>query len=341
MDRFSDPLQFFVELSPAPKDGGADLYIKHLLFSISHHRLPITQTFFNERRSTMTDYFKRFSEDLQLRGMSPRTIDMYVRAIKQLTKYYKKSPEKISDEQLRKYFLYNKNERKWSRTASTIALCGIKLFYTLTLKRDWTPLEFVRPEKERKLPVVLSTEQVHKIFTCIKFSHHRACLQTIYSLGLRIGEGVNLQVSDIDSDRMFVHIHRGKGNKDRYVPLPERTLVLLREFYKTHRNPVWIFPAPGRGSHDKMSTNNQPIPISSIQIAFREAKVAAGISKKVSVHHLRHSYATHLLEAGVDLRYVQEYLGHDDPKTTLIYTQLINRALPDPVALINKLMNTL
>jgi integrase/recombinase XerD len=289
----------------------------------------------------MTDFIKRFDEDLQLRGMSERTIQMYVRAVKQLTKYYKKSPDKISDEQLRKYFLYNRNQRKWSRTASTIALCGIKQFYTLTLKRDWTSLKFVRPEKEKKLPVVLSTEEVRKIFSCVQFPHHKACLETIYSLGLRITEGTNLQVSDIDSDRMFVHIHRGKGNKDRYVPLPQRTLIVLRTFYKTHRNPVWLFPAPGRGLHDKMPTNDLPIPISSIQIAFREAKVAAGIAKKVSVHHLRHSYATHLLEAGVDLRYVQEYLGHDDPKTTLIYTQLINRALPDPVALINKVMNTL
>lgn len=286
----------------------------------------------------MTDYFERFNEDLQLRGMSPRTIDMYVRAVKQLTKYYGKSPEKISDEQLRKYFLYNKNQRHWSRTASTISLCGIKQFYTLTLKRDWTSLKFVRPEKEKRLPVVLSRDEVRKLFEHVQFPHHKACLQTIYSLGLRIGEGTNLQVSDIDSDRMFVHIHRGKGNKDRYVPLPKKTLTLLRAFYKTHRNPVWLFPAPGRGPHDKMPTNDQSIPISSIQIAFRDAKVAAGISKKVSVHHLRHSYATHLLEAGVDLRFVQDYLGHDDPKTTLIYTQLINRSLPDPVALINKVM---
>jgi integrase/recombinase XerD len=289
----------------------------------------------------MTDLFQRFDEDLQLRGMSHRTIEMYVRAVKQLTKYYGKSPEKISDEQLRQYFLYNKNERKWSRTASTIALCGIKQFYTLTLKRDWTALKFVRPEKQKRLPVVLSQDEVRKLFEHVQFPHHKACLQTIYSMGLRIGEGTNLQVSDIDSDRMFIHIHRGKGNKDRYVPLPQRTLILLRAFYKTHRNPVWLFPAPGRGPHNKMPANNQPIPISSIQIAFREAKVSAGISKKVSVHHLRHSYATHLLENGVDLRYVQEYLGHDDPKTTLIYTQLINRALPDQVALINEVMNTL
>jgi integrase/recombinase XerD len=281
--------------------------------------------------------FKRFVEDMQLHGMSERTIDMYVRSVRLLSRHYHRSPEKINDEELRQYFLYNKNERGWSRTASTIALCGIKLFYTMTLKKDWTTLKFVRPEKQKTLPVVLSLDEVRKILNTVRFPHHKACLTVMYSLGLRLQEGTNLQVADIDSQRMFVHIHRGKGNKDRYIPLPQRTLQILREFWKTHRNPVWIFPAPGRGGQG-IAKASIPIPLSSIQIAFKEAKIKAGIPKKVSVHHLRHSYATHLLEAGVDLRYVQDYLGHEDPKTTLIYTKLINRALADPVALINKVM---
>jgi integrase/recombinase XerD len=289
----------------------------------------------------MTDLFNRFNEDLQLKGLSERTIDMYVRAVKQLTNHYQKSPEKISDEELRRYFLYNKNVRHWSRVASTICLCGIKYFYTLTLRRQWTSLKFVRPEKEKKLPAILSRGEVKTILNSVVYPHHRACLKVIYSLGLRIGEGTHLQVSDIDSDRMFVHIHRGKGNKDRYVPLPHRTLEILRAFYKCHRNPVWIFPAPGRGAFNKMPTNDQPIPITSIQIAFGNAKKAAGIHKQVSVRHLRHSYATHLLEAGVPLRYVQQYLGHDDPKTTMIYTQLIKQDLAEPTGLINKVMQGL
>jgi len=274
---------------------------------------------------------------MQLHGMSERTVDMYVRSVRMLSKHYQKHPKLITDEELRKYFLYNKNERNWSRTASTIALCGIKLFYTMTLKKDWTSLKFVRPEKQKTLPVVLSLDEVRKTLNKVQFPHHKACLTVMYSLGLRLQEGTHLQVADIDSQRMFVHIHRGKGNKDRYVPLPHRTLQILRDFWKTHRNPVWIFPAPGRGGRG-MAKASIPIPLSSIQIAFKEAKIKAGIQKKVSVHHLRHSYATHLLEAGVDLRFVQEYLGHDDPKTTLIYTKLINRALADPVALINKVM---
>ena len=279
---------------------------------------------------------------MQLNGMSERTIEMYAHAVRQLTKHYNKSPEEISDEELRLYFLYNKNERGWSRTASTIALCGIKRFYTLTLKRDWTSLKFVRPEKEKKLPVVLSRPEVRRILNAVKIDYHRACLKTIYSLGLRISEGTHLQVSDIDSDRMFVHIHRGKGNKDRYIPLPKRTLQILRAFWKMHRNPVWLFPAPGRGRSPKIMVNaTRPISLENIQIAFKQARIKAGVNKKVSVHHLRHSYATHLLEAGVHLRYVQQYLGHDDPKTTMIYTRLIKQDLEEPTRILNDVMQDL
>ena len=288
----------------------------------------------------MAELFQRFSEDLQLKGLSHKTIKMYTRAVKQLVKHYQKSPEEISDEELRQYFLYNKNVRQWSRVASTISLCGIKYFYTLTLKREWTSLKFIRPEKEKKLPVILSQKEVKALLDSVRLPHHRACLKVIYSLGLRIGEGTNLQVADIDSDRMFVHIHRAKGNKDRYIPLPQRTLDILRAFYRMHRNPVWIFPAPGRGGQN-MPTSNTPIPISSIQIAFGEARVRARIHKKVSVRHLRHSYATHLLEMGVPLRYVPQYLGHEDPKTTMIYTQLIKQDLAEPTRLLNQLMQYL
>jgi hypothetical protein len=142
---------------------------------------------------------KRFIEDMQLHGMSERTIEMYVRAVRMLSRYYSKSPDKINDEELRQYFLFNKNERKWSRTASTIALCGIKLFYTITLKREWTSLKFVRPEKEKKLPVVLSQSEVFDILGHVRFRHHQVCLTTIYSLGLRIGEGTH---PEKDRDRL-------------------------------------------------------------------------------------------------------------------------------------------
>jgi len=247
----------------------------------------------------MTDLCQRFAEDMDLAGYSPRSIDMYVRSVRQLSRHYQKAPDQVSDEELREYFLYNKTERGWSRTASTIALCGIKLFFTMTLRRDWTHLKFIRPEKEKKLPVVLSPKEVRKICNAARMPYHRVCLKTIYSLGLRLGEGTHLGVSDIDSDRMFVHVHRGKGNRDRYVPLPKTTLDLLRAFWKTHRNRVWLFPAPGQGRSPKlMSHTENPISLDNIQHAFRQACYQVGITKKVSVHHLRHSGVYPALDAG-------------------------------------------
>jgi len=169
---------------------------------------------------------------------------------------------------------------------------------------------------------------------------HRICLTVIYSCGLRLQEGTNLKVADIDSQRMLIHVHHGKGAKDRYVPLPEKTLILLRAHWKTHRNPVWLFPSPGRGGvHEP--TSNKPLPKSSVQIAFRDALKKTTIHKRASVHTLRHSYATHLLENGVDLRTIQEYLGHSNPKTTAAYTRLTAMSEAKAALVINRLLTDL
>jgi site-specific recombinase XerD len=275
-------------------------------------------------------------EDLQLRGMSERTQEAYVRAVRQLAEHYNKSPELITEEELRQYFLYMKNVKHYARTTTTIALCGIKFFYDHTLKRQWPTLTFVRPPREKKLPVILSAEEVRRSLANLQLLRYRVCLTTIYSCGLRLQEGTHLQVPDIDSARMLIHVH-GKGAKDRYVPLPKRTLELLRQQWKTHRNPVWIFPAPGRGGIG-MSTASEPMPRSSVQIAFKAALKRSRINKRASVHTLRHSYATHLLEAGVNLRLIQEYLGHNTPSTTSIYTHLTAKAKQMAVDSINRLM---
>jgi site-specific recombinase XerD len=287
----------------------------------------------------MTPLKKRMIDDLQLRGMGERTQQMYVRAVRQLSEHYNKSPDKITEEELRDYFLYVKNVKKWSRSTATIALCGIKFFYENTLKRDWTTLTFVRAKREKKLPVILSVEEVRKILNNIRLLRYRVCLTTIYSCGLRLQEGTHLQVPDIDSARGLIHVH-GKGSKDRYVPLPQRTLQLLREHWKTHRNPVWIFPAPGRGGN-LMPTNTKPMPKASVQIAFKEALKESGIKKRASVHTLRHSYATHLLEAGVNLRLIQIWLGHNTPTTTSVYTHLTTKAKAIATESINDLMKDL
>jgi site-specific recombinase XerD len=219
-------------------------------------------------------------------------------------------------------------------------MCGIKFFYTYTLKRDWPTLTLVRAPHEHKLPVVLSQEEVKRILSSIRIFRHRACLTTIYACGLRLNEATHIQVGDIDSSHMLLHVKYGKGGRDRYVPMPESTLKMLREFWKTHRNKAWLFPAPGRsGTH--MSTATEPLPRSSVQIVFKAAVRDCGIYKKVSVHTLRHSYATHLLEKGVNLRLIQEYLGHKSPKTTAIYTHLTMKVKDAGFQAINELMDEL
>jgi len=289
----------------------------------------------------MTPLRQRMIEDLQLRGMSERTQASYVRSVRQLAQHYMKSPDKITEEELRDYFLHVKNVKKWSRSTSTIALCGIKFFYDHTVKRDWPTLTFVRAKREKKLPVILSQEEVRRIFKNVELPRYRVCLKTIYSCGLRLQEGTHLQVPDIDGSRMLVHVH-GKGAKDRYVPLPEITLQLLRQYWKTHRNQIWIFPAAGRGGI-KMPTakTKKPVPRASVQIAFKAVLKKSNIHKRASVHTLRHSYATHLLEKGVNLRLIQEYLGHNTPTTTSIYTHLTVKAKAMAVESINELMQDL
>jgi integrase/recombinase XerD len=288
----------------------------------------------------MTPLRRRMIEDLQLRGLSERTQEMYVRAVRQLAEHYHKSPDRITEEELRDYFLYLKNVKHYSRSASTIALCGLKFFYTHTLRREWTTLTFVRPPREKKLPVILSPVEVRTILACVRLPRYRVCLSTIYSCGLRLQEGTHLQVSDIDAARLRIHVRQGKGAKDRYVPLPPRILELLRHYWGTHRNPVWIFPAPGRGGTG-MSTASKPMPRSSLQDAFRAALQESGIHKRACVHTLRHSWATHLLEAGINLRLIQEYLGHQSPSTTALYTHLTLQAQEMACVAINRLMEDL
>jgi integrase/recombinase XerD len=259
-------------------------------------------------------------EDMQLRGLSLRTQESYMQAVRQLAAHYHKFPDQISEQELRQYFLYLKNVKRVSRSTCTVALCGIKFFYEHTLKRPWQTLEFVRPASEKKLPVVLSMQEVGRILSCVHYLRYQVCLTTIYACGLRLLEGVQLQVKDIDSERKMVHVHRGKGGKDRYVPLPDATLSLMRRYWSTHRNPVWLFPSVHASQPPERV--NHPMHITGVQKAFRAALHASRVNKAASVHTLRHSYATHLMEAGVQLQVIQNYLGHASPQTTLIYTHL-------------------
>ncbi len=286
---------------------------------------------------TLNDYLNRMLQDLQLRGMSSSTQESYIYAVRKISEHFNKLPDQITENEIREYFLYLKNVKKYGRSASTLAMCGIKFFYTFTLKRDWPTLTLVRAPHEHKLPVVLSQEEVKRVLSSIRIFRHRACLSTIYACGLRLSEATHIQIGDIDSHHMVLHVKHGKGGKDRFVPLPKGTLDMLRKFWLTHKNPIWLFPAPGRsGTH--MATATEPLPRSSVQIVFKAAVRECGIYKKVSVHTLRHSYATHLLEKGVNLRLIQEYLGHKSPKTTAIYTHLTEKVQHAGYKAVNELV---
>lgn len=271
----------------------------------------------------MTPLRQRMIEDMQLRGLSPNTQRAYIQVVRDLALHYKQSPDKLTEEQIREYFIYLTTESQLSRSSCTVALCGIRFLYTYTLKREWFALDVMRPGKPKKQPVVLSHDEVQAILSTVRLRHYRVCLTTIYACGLRIGEGASLQVQEIDSARMQLHIQAAKGNKDRRVPLPHTLLDQLRQFWKTHRHPVWIFPK----RHRNKIVPNATQPMSSRQMSrvFKLALAESGVTKPATVHTLRHSWATHLLEAGVNLRQIQMWLGHKSLNTTAMYTHLQRR----------------
>jgi integrase/recombinase XerD len=280
---------------------------------------------------------QKMIEDMQLHGFALRTQEAYLLAVSQLARHYRKSPDLVSEEELREYFLFLKNDRHASRSTCTIYLCGIKFFFQHTLGREWKFFELVRPPKEKKLPVVLSLDEVRRILGCVHLQHYRVCLTTIYTCGLRLREGVRLQVKDIDGERKLIHVQLGKGGKDRYVPLPDESLKMLRQHWLTHHNPVWLFPAM-RYPSQPPGRSNQPMEATGVERAFRAALQESGVPKQATVHTLRHSYATHLLESGLNLRIIQCYLGHASPTTTAIYTHLTSTTDVQATAKINEMV---
>ena len=270
----------------------------------------------------MTPLRQRMIQDLQLRGYSERTIGAYVHPVAQLARFYQASPDTLTEEQIRAYLVHLSTVQKVSRSTHTIALCGIKFFYQETLSRAWSVFAVARPKGEKKLPVVLSREEVWRILATVRNPGYRVCLTTLYACGLRLREGARLQVPDVDGARTLLHIH-GKGARDRFVPLPDAMLTLLREHWRSHRNPLWLFAAEPRSQAAPLHPPAVgPISHRTLQSAFVRAVRMAGVRKRAHVHTLRHSYATHLLEAGVTLQLIQEYLGHKSARTTTLYTHL-------------------
>ena len=283
---------------------------------------------------------ERMLQDLKLARLSERTQQAYVDAVRHLANHYAKSPDLLTEEHLREYFVHLRDEKKQARSSVTIALCGIKFFFERTLGRDWKFFEYARPPKQHSLPVVLSRDEVDRVLGAVRIDVYRLCLTTIYACGLRLLEGASLQPADVDSARLQLYV-RGKGNKGRYVPLPAALVAQLRAYWCTHRSATWLFPAPTRhGTAHSVRNNGGHVNRSSLQSAFCRALRKAGIHKRAHVHSLRHSYATHLLESGVNLRLIQNYLGHNSPGTTAIYTHLTRSILDAARLPIDELMRS-
>lgn len=283
------------------------------------------ETTFGKTWKPVSPLRQRMMEDMDMKGFSVKTQMSYVRAVAALATFYNRSPDQISDEELRSYFVHLKVKRKLARQTVTIALSGIKFFYVTTLKRDFSLTGIPVPKRQKKMPVVLSRDEVRAILGKLEKPRFQACLKLIYACGLRLGEACRLTPTDIDSARGVVVIRNAKGATDRQVPIPVATVSLLREFWKTHRNQRWLFPAQSCG-HRKGSPSDRHIPLGAVQKAFQLARKASSVHKAAHCHTLRHSYATHLLEAGINLRLIQDWLGHRSPSTTAVYTHMTEQA---------------
>lgn len=280
--------------------------------------------------------FSRMHDDLHLTGMSENTRKAYLRQIRKLTEFAQCSPDKLTEDQLRAYFLHLKNNLNFAYGSLRVAFSGIKFFYTVTCKRDWQTLRQMRLQNVTTLPEVITIDQVNAIIEAATTMRMAVYFWTVYSLGLRMQEALNLQIGDVDGKRMQVHVHRGKGAKDRYIPLPSETLYRLREYWQTHRHKRLLFPADGRG-HKGMSTASTPMSPTAVQGAMKKITRQLDFGKKVSIHTLRHSYATHLLEADVSLKAIQQFMGHSSLQTTMIYLHLTDSAEADARQTIEKL----
>jgi site-specific recombinase XerD len=237
--------------------------------------------------------YQKMSEDLHLTGKAERTVHGYLRAVRQLADYCRKEPDKISETELRRYFLYLKNQRQAAYGTLRVALSGIQFFYRTTCPRDWNVLAMLKLKNVSTLPEVITREQVRQIINAATQQRMRVFFWTVYSLGLRLNEGLHLQVGDVDAARKLVHIHRGKGAKDRYVPISQFTIDALRRYWRTHRHPSFLFPADGRNHTLKpgaVSSAKTPMSMTAPQTAIKKITRQLNFGKKVSIHTLRHSF---------------------------------------------------
>jgi integrase/recombinase XerD len=288
----------------------------------------------SQRSFSMTPLRRRMTEDMQVRNFSPHTQNSYVQQVSLFARHFSKSPEVLGPEEIRSYQVYLTNEKKLAPSSILIAVSALRFLYKVTLHRDWCFEDIIpAPKKPQTLPIVLSPEEVLQFLSCVQSVKHRTILTVCYAAGLRISEAVRLKVADIDSERMVIHVALGKGQKDRYVMLSPKLLQILRAWWPVHRPKQWLFPG------DRVDSC---ISSDAVELACQKAHQRCRIAKPVTPHSLRHSFATHLLESGTDVRTIQLLLGHRSLATTARYLRIANTKvcsttspldlLPQPVA---------
>lgn len=272
---------------------------------------------------------------LKLQGKAEATIDSYARAVRRVAAHFDRCPDRLGAEDFKTYFASLIDSRSWSLVK--IERCGLQFFFQHVLGRDWAWVDMLKPPKVQSLPDVLTVDEIARIILRTRERRYQTFWLTTYSLGLRLGETLSLRVGDIDSARSQVHVRAGKGRKDRFVVLPRLTLACLRRYWRDHRHPQLLFPGTAFGGAPAPSVMDR----GSTQKAFSRVVADCGIRKQVSIHSLRHAYATHLIEVGLNLRGVQELLGHACPKTTARYVHMTDKCRDDRAVLIDGLMGQL
>lgn len=261
----------------------------------------------------MTPLRQRMLEDMSIRNLAENTQSAYLQQIAAYSRYFNRSPDQLGPEEIRTYQLYLMEVRALTPSSICVATGALRFLYKVTLKRTWAVEEIPMPKRPRKLPEILSPEEVRHFLGAIINHKHRAILMTAYAAGLRVSEATHLKVTDIDSQRMMLRVEQGKGMKDRYVMLSPRLLDVLRTYWKSARPTRWLFPGEVPG---------QPITREAVGLACQKARRDAGIAKPITPHSLRHAFATHLLESGADLRTIQLLLGHRSLATTARYLKV-------------------
>lgn len=277
----------------------------------------------------MTQLRQRMLEELQRRNYATGTVRLYLQHVAAFAQHFHRSPDQLEAEEIRRYQLFLIHEKKLAWSSYNQIVCALRFFYAKTLKRTFLLQDIPFPRSEQRLPLILSPEEVAQILSAPTHLKSRALLMTIYAAGLRRSEVAGLRVRDIDSARMTITVHQGKGRKDRMVMLSPVLLDTLRQYWRQHKPKEWLFPGDNPG---------QPISGNDIFMVFHNAVRHAGITKKVSPHSLRHSFATHLLESGTDLRTIQILLGHRSLKTTARYLHVSQhqvRATASPLDSLN------